>query len=159
MDTTLGNFQQLESNYDRHTQLKAFDDTKAGVKGLVDAGITKIPRSFIHDQTRSMTSLVQVPRNIAYPSLIWKASKEIQAFVERYIIDKVREACERWGFFQMINHGIPATLLDDVIDGMRRFHEQDTEVRKHFFTRDETRKSISEQSRSKNLSGLCFWNA
>ena len=33
-------------NNDRLTQLKAFDDTKAGVKGLVDAGVTTIPAIF-----------------------------------------------------------------------------------------------------------------
>ena len=27
-------------DYDRASELKAFDDTKAGVKGLVDAGVT-----------------------------------------------------------------------------------------------------------------------
>ncbi|KAK9134576.1 hypothetical protein Syun_013906 [Stephania yunnanensis] len=32
---------------ERREELKAFDDTKAGVKGLVDAGVTKIPRIFI----------------------------------------------------------------------------------------------------------------
>ncbi|KAM5567525.1 hypothetical protein ABKV19_015547 [Rosa sericea] len=31
---------------DRISELKAFDDIKAGVKGLVDAGITRIPRIF-----------------------------------------------------------------------------------------------------------------
>ncbi|KAK6781011.1 hypothetical protein RDI58_023195 [Solanum bulbocastanum] len=29
------------SSYDRMSELKAFDDTKTGVKGLVDSGITK----------------------------------------------------------------------------------------------------------------------
>lgn len=29
-----------------------------------------------------------------------------------------------------------------MIDGMRRFYEQDTEVKKYFFTRDETRNVI-----------------
>ncbi|KAF0915105.1 hypothetical protein E2562_033694, partial [Oryza meyeriana var. granulata] len=36
------------SGYDRLRDLKAFDDTKAGVKGLVDAGVTAIPRIFHH---------------------------------------------------------------------------------------------------------------
>ncbi|ESR33714.1 hypothetical protein CICLE_v10006788mg [Citrus x clementina] len=34
---------------DRVSELKAFDDTKAGVKGLVDAGITTIPQIIIQD--------------------------------------------------------------------------------------------------------------
>lgn len=29
---------------DRISELKAFDERKAGVKGLVDAGITQLPR-------------------------------------------------------------------------------------------------------------------
>ncbi len=33
---------------DWESEPKAFDDTKVGVKGLVDAGVTKIPRIFIH---------------------------------------------------------------------------------------------------------------
>ncbi|PIN15584.1 hypothetical protein CDL12_11771 [Handroanthus impetiginosus] len=37
-----------EPKYDRRSELKAFDDTKAGVKGLVDAGVTRLPRIFIH---------------------------------------------------------------------------------------------------------------
>lgn len=36
------------SYYDRESELKAFDETKEGVKGLVDAGITKVPPIFIH---------------------------------------------------------------------------------------------------------------
>lgn len=33
-------------NYDRYKELKAFDESIASVKGLVDAGIEKIPRIF-----------------------------------------------------------------------------------------------------------------
>lgn len=33
-------------DYDRLSELKAFDDSKAGVKGLVDAGVTTIPAIF-----------------------------------------------------------------------------------------------------------------
>ncbi|KAK4357044.1 hypothetical protein RND71_022654 [Anisodus tanguticus] len=37
---------KVHKSYDKMSELKAFDDTKAGVKGLVDAGITKIPQIF-----------------------------------------------------------------------------------------------------------------
>ena len=36
--------------YDRLSELKAFDETKAGVKGLVDAGVTAVPAIFHHHQ-------------------------------------------------------------------------------------------------------------
>ncbi|RXI00057.1 hypothetical protein DVH24_030547 [Malus domestica] len=35
-----------KTNYDQKSEVKAFDDTKEGVKGLVDAGITEVPRIF-----------------------------------------------------------------------------------------------------------------
>ncbi|CAI0559049.1 unnamed protein product [Linum tenue] len=38
------------SDFDRETALKGFDETKAGVKGLVDAGIARIPSIFLHSQ-------------------------------------------------------------------------------------------------------------
>ena len=47
-----------------------------------------------------------------------------------------QQASEEWGFFQVINHGIPQSLLDEMIDGAHRFHEQDAEVKKQYYSRD-----------------------
>ncbi|XP_021758260.1 1-aminocyclopropane-1-carboxylate oxidase homolog [Chenopodium quinoa] len=38
-----------EQDCDQQAEIKAFEDSKAGVTGLVDAGITKIPNMFIHE--------------------------------------------------------------------------------------------------------------
>ena len=38
-----------QSGYERISELEVFDESKAGVKGLVDSGITKIPLIFIHE--------------------------------------------------------------------------------------------------------------
>ena len=38
--------ESMDSTYDRKAEVKAFDDSKAGVKGLVESGLTKIPRMF-----------------------------------------------------------------------------------------------------------------
>ncbi|KAM1380513.1 hypothetical protein ACFX2I_022231 [Malus domestica] len=35
-----------KTNYDQKSEVKAFDETKEGVKGLVDEGITEVPRIF-----------------------------------------------------------------------------------------------------------------
>ncbi|KAJ6867501.1 hypothetical protein NC652_038648 [Populus alba x Populus x berolinensis] len=37
-----------DSNYNRAKEFKAFEETKAGVKGLVDSGVTKIPGFFVY---------------------------------------------------------------------------------------------------------------
>ncbi|KAK2631129.1 hypothetical protein EUGRSUZ_L03357 [Eucalyptus grandis] len=29
-------------------------------------------------------------------------------------MDKIKDACENWGFFELVNHGIPPELMDTV---------------------------------------------
>lgn len=64
------------------------------------------------------------------------------ATTRKHIVEKVRDASENWGFFQMVNHGIPSNTLDEMINGVRRFHDQDPEVRKKFYAREESNKLV-----------------
>lgn len=138
-ETSLGRIQ--ESSYDRKNELKAFDDTKAGVKGLVDSGLVKIPRIFIHEEYRLERNSKQDPDNskIGVPIIDLTGIDEDASLCSQ-VVKKIGEACEKWGFFQVVNHGIPLTTLDDMIDGVRRFHEQDSEVKKKMYSRDYTKK-------------------
>ncbi|KDP40309.1 hypothetical protein JCGZ_02307 [Jatropha curcas] len=56
------------------------------------------------------------------------------------IIEEVRLASGKWGFFQVVNHEIPLGIFDEMINGVRLFNEQDLEVKKKFYSRDLTRK-------------------
>ncbi|RZB66272.1 1-aminocyclopropane-1-carboxylate oxidase-like 12, partial [Glycine soja] len=58
------------------------------------------------------------------------------------VVGKLRYACEKWGFFQVINHGIPSDVLDEMIKGTGRFHQQDAKARKEYYTRDPNRKVV-----------------
>ncbi|KAA8527748.1 hypothetical protein F0562_035383 [Nyssa sinensis] len=126
-------------DYDRKSELKAFDDSKAGVKGLVDAGLAKIPHIFVHHQNKLGEKLGCGNSQFSVPVIDFEGiNKDTAQCTE--IINKVRDACEKWGFFQVINHGIPSSVMDEMIDGVCRFHEQDTEVKKQFYSRDYTRR-------------------
>lgn len=132
----------FDTNYDRASELKAFDDTKAGVKGLVDAGITEIPRIFHQPPDEfEKSSLITADAKFSFPIIDLEGVKN--GLVDRKeIVDKVRNASETWGFFEVINHGIPLTVLEEMKDGVRRFYEQDVELKKKFFSRDFTRKVV-----------------
>ncbi|KAI6678053.1 hypothetical protein NL676_038849, partial [Syzygium grande] len=41
-----------DGGYDRRAELKSFGDSKASVKGLADAELTRIPRIFVHHQLK-----------------------------------------------------------------------------------------------------------
>jgi hypothetical protein len=129
---------ELKSDYDRRSELKAFDDSKAGVKGLVDSGVADIPQIFIHESSTN-DKFSSGHHNFTVPVIDFDGIHE-DASLRGKIVEELREACKKWGFFQVINHGISSSVLDDMINGVRRFHEQDTEVKKEFYTRDEMRK-------------------
>ncbi|KAK6161342.1 hypothetical protein DH2020_004723 [Rehmannia glutinosa] len=123
---------------DRMEMLKAFDETNAGVKGLIDSGLVKVPKIFVRpsedlneELTCKNTTRIQVP--VIDLSDIQNADRRKQ------IVEQVRIASETWGFFQVANHGIPLTVLDGMIDGIRKFNDQDVEEKKKYYSRDRTR--------------------
>ncbi|KAK1390633.1 Deacetoxyvindoline 4-hydroxylase [Heracleum sosnowskyi] len=112
--------------YDRESELKAFDDTKAGVKGLVDAGINHVPRIFTRPKDDLQDSISSSEGgHFKFPIIDIDGLDEDP--IRQKIIDQVRDASETWGFFQVVNHGIPVTVMNEMLEGVRQFYEQDTE--------------------------------
>ncbi|KAI8010462.1 hypothetical protein LOK49_LG06G02710 [Camellia lanceoleosa] len=88
----------IETNYDRAQELKAFDDTKTGVKGLVDAGIATVPKIFIQplDNLNKTTNPNNTQFNFPIIDLTVIDKDPIR---RREAVDEIREAAENWGFF------------------------------------------------------------
>ncbi|VVA16057.1 PREDICTED: 1-aminocyclopropane-1-carboxylate [Prunus dulcis] len=122
-----------QSKYDRAKELKAFDDTKAGVKGLVDAGTLHVPKIFIGPPNELTHFPTCHQPNLQVPVIDLQG---INGDLHKQIVDEVRAASETWGFFQVVNHEVPLTVLENMIQGVRKFHEQDLDVKKEFYSRD-----------------------
>ncbi|CAJ1958103.1 unnamed protein product [Sphenostylis stenocarpa] len=129
------------SSYDRKSELKTFDDSKAGVQGLVENGVAKVPRMFYYEHSNDLSDgLASAAKSkISIPAIDLTGIHD-DPNLRDGVVRKVRYACEKWGFFQVINHGIPTHVLDEMIKGTGRFHQQDAEVRKEYYTRDFSRK-------------------
>ncbi|CAK9165458.1 unnamed protein product [Ilex paraguariensis] len=133
---------RADQNYNRTIELKAFDDTKAGVKGLVDAGVAKVPRMFFtppEDISDKTTKPRETQFSIPIIDLDGVNGDQVR---HTETVSQVRDAAEVWGFFQVVNHGIPIRVLEEMKDGVRRFYEQDTEEKKQWYTRDSSQRVV-----------------
>ncbi|PIN23114.1 Iron/ascorbate family oxidoreductase [Handroanthus impetiginosus] len=123
-------------DYEWEKEVEEFEKSKAGVKGLVDSGIKKVPRFFINtsemlpnrDYTKDGVK-VEIPV-IDFQGIERGGSRRIE------IIDEIRRASESWGFFQMINHRVPMSVLDAILESTRRFHEQPKEAKMELYSSD-----------------------
>ncbi|GAV58887.1 2OG-FeII_Oxy domain-containing protein/DIOX_N domain-containing protein [Cephalotus follicularis] len=131
--------QKDASAYDRANQVKEFDATKAGVKGLVDSGLAKIPRFFIHPPETLQEPVFDSTRDhIRVPIIDLEG---FQSWRRIEIVNDMRKASETWGFFQVINHGVPVSVMEDIRESARLFHEQPKEAKMEWYSR-ETRKQV-----------------
>ena len=122
---------------DSYNERKAFDETKAGVKGLVDAHITEVPHIFRLPQG----TLSDKKPSVSASAIPVVDLAEVDVSRER-VVEKIKDAAETWGFFQVINHGVPLSVIEEIKGGVRKFHEQDLEVKKYYFTRDVTKSVV-----------------
>ncbi|KAF8714798.1 hypothetical protein HU200_027327 [Digitaria exilis] len=134
------------SSYDRQRELQAFDDTKAGVKGLVDAGVTAIPRIF-HHPPESLKDLIASPPShaaaaaaadgaFAIPVVDLSVAVAARGDDDADVVAQVRRAAGTVGFFHVINHGVPDELMSGVLAAVRQFNEGPAETKRALYGRD-----------------------
>ncbi|GAA0164549.1 oxidoreductase [Lithospermum erythrorhizon] len=107
---------------------------KAGVKGIADSGTSEIPDIFINKEAIESGNK-PTQSQFSIPVIDLEGVRACGS-VPELTISKLRDVCQEWGFFQIINHGIPADIMAEMMDGTRRFHEQDSEIKKLFYSRD-----------------------
>ena len=123
----------VELDYDRDKEVKEFDETKAGINGLVDSGVTKVPRFLIHPP-ESLPMLSPATTQFEVPVIDLQGFEQSCRRME--IVDEIRKASETSGFFQMINHGVPVSVLDKMLEAVRQFHDQPKKEEMEWYSRD-----------------------
>lgn len=118
----------------RLEELKAFDETKAGVKGLVDEGIDVVPSIFVRSREDVAKDYpIATPGSFNIPVIDLRFDTQGQ---RDYIIENIRRACETLGFFQLVNHGVPAMVMQEMLNGVQAFFELRKEEKMKLYRRD-----------------------
>ncbi|XP_006340355.1 feruloyl CoA ortho-hydroxylase 2-like [Solanum tuberosum] len=113
-----------------------------GLKGLVDTGLENIPNQCIQPKDQRLEKS-QIDNQESIPTI------DISNFDDLSVEKSIQDAASKWGFFQIINHGIPIEVLDDLKEAGHKFFELPSEEKVKY----------NKESYNASESVLMFWSA
>lgn len=107
-----------------------------GVKHLYENGISKLPTKYIlpvserpnikEDQTATI-------QNLKLPIIDFS---QLHGPNRSHVIDSLASACEEYGFFQVVNHGVSKAVIRDMMDVSTKFFGMSYEERAKYMSAD-----------------------
>ncbi|XP_052191987.1 2-oxoglutarate-dependent dioxygenase 19-like [Diospyros lotus] len=106
------------------------------VKGLVESSVRvdSIPSTFSFN-TRADDSAASESED-SIPVIDFSALTSDDPRVRSEAIRDLAKACEDWGFFMVVNHGVTERLMEAVLDGCDRFFNLPDEEKRQFKAKD-----------------------
>ncbi|XP_057798066.1 1-aminocyclopropane-1-carboxylate oxidase homolog 1-like [Salvia miltiorrhiza] len=118
-------------DFDWGRAVEEFSEMKTGVKGLMDAGVTELPRLFVHPP-EDLQSHPPHGGQLELPTIDLDGAERGGAR-RREVVEQMGKAAAEWGFFRIVNHGIPAGEMDGMLEAVKRFHELPAEEKLAFY--------------------------
>lgn len=147
----------ITTGYDRVKAVKEFDESKMGVKGLSDSGIKTIPQIFIHPQ-QTLSDIKSTTSNKTTSIPLIDLSNLASPNHRPNIIKQIKEAAKTWGFFQIINHNVKVSVLDNTINAIESFHNQPHETKSKYYKREEGRGVMYASNNDLYRSNAASWH-
>ncbi|KAB2634820.1 2-oxoglutarate/Fe(II)-dependent dioxygenase [Pyrus ussuriensis x Pyrus communis] len=108
----------------------------ASIKTLADsAALTSVPSEYTYTKNPNDMGDANDPEH-SIPIIDFALLTSAYPDQRAQMIQKLGRACQEWGFFQVINHGVPESLMEAMVDACQRFFELPEEEKKEFQTRN-----------------------
>ncbi|KAL6574917.1 hypothetical protein OROMI_012202 [Orobanche minor] len=121
-------------NYDSQESLLLY---QKGVKHMYDNGIEHVPTKYIlpaADRPHIMSEGAQCPElNLELPVVDFA---QLHGPNRSQVLESLACACEKYGFFQLVNHGIPEEIISSMVNVSRSFFEMPLSEREKYMSAD-----------------------
>lgn len=141
----------------RVSQFPAQFSRGTSVKKLAESPcLTSIPSTYTfttHPQDQAVSEDQEDPIPVVDFSLLSSGTPAQRSLV----IEELGKACKDWGFFKVINHGVPQSLTDAVMEVMRGFFDLKEEEKREFEGKDLLDPIRCGTSFNTSLDKVLFW--
>ncbi|KAI3724111.1 hypothetical protein L2E82_35877 [Cichorium intybus] len=130
-------FQERTMRNDGSAESLKSQEHNKGVKHLCDMGITKVPQKYVLPALeRPNNSITSKPYDVTNLKLPVIDFAQLHGPKHEQVITSLAHACQNYGFFQVINHGISSDVTSKMIDVARRFFELPLKEREKYMSTD-----------------------
>ncbi|KAL8122029.1 hypothetical protein AgCh_018675 [Apium graveolens] len=96
-----------------------------GVKGISELGLKALPKQYIQPLEERI-DMTKVSNKESIPVI------DMSNLDDPNVAEQIANAAEQWGFFQIVNHGIPVEVLENVKEATRSFFQLPAEEKIKF---------------------------
>ncbi|GMH24493.1 hypothetical protein Nepgr_026336 [Nepenthes gracilis] len=98
-----------------------------GVKGLSETGIKGLPKQYIQPPSERTANIKKAEPQESIPVV------DLSMWDDPTVGKLICDAAEKWGFFQVINHGVAMEVLEGVKEATHRFFGLPPEEKRKYF--------------------------
>ncbi|CAN4121469.1 unnamed protein product [Withania somnifera] len=131
------------------------EDSHKGVKYLHESGIQSVPKKYIFPilERPNLYTISKGP-NLKLPIIDFA---QLHGPNRAQVLDSLSYACENYGFFQLVNHGIPEEVVRSMVDIGGRFFDLPLVEREKYMTTDMTTPVRYGTSFNQTKDGVFCW--
>ncbi|KAM3282921.1 putative 2-oxoglutarate-dependent dioxygenase SLC1 [Capsicum chacoense] len=133
------------------------NEYQKGVRHLCESGITRIPKKYvlpISDRPLIVKKQEKNDENLNLPIIDFA---QLQGPNRSQVLKSLAKACEEYGFFQLVNHGIDSDTIQHIIEVGKKFFELPFEERAKYMSTDMQAPVRLGTSFNQNKDGVFCW--